>query len=324
MRRDPINIVSTLPVKTSKLRKLISEAILIALVLASPQPAQNQNSNDKTETYGVAFLKSMYSNVNYNDAKAALKVYIDELQRKLITGYKMKPVMFDNVEDLLKNFSKENLADITLTPVDFLKYQSRLSLYPVLVSSGYKSPFENYLILAGKNEGIKSLDDLAGKKLGMLQEDKNSIPLMWLEVELCRKKLPSLDKDKFIEKIIYGKSESQLILSLFFKQIDVCLVSRTSFETMIELNPQIKDKIVILAESPGYITEVSSFTKKFNFSKYSTDLFNTLLKLDDYTTGKQLFALSKTAKIIPYKEEYLVNVKELISEYGNLVKEKIN
>lgn len=318
MRRSLINIVPVSLQKIFGLKPLLVKATTLVLIFSGFQAAQSQSSSGKMEIYGVAFLRSMYNDINYNDAKAALKVYIDELQNRLITGYKMKPVMFDDVEDLLKNFSKENLADVTLNPVDFLKYKSKLSLYPVLVSSGYKSPFENYLILVRKDGGVKTINGLAGKKFGIMQTGENSIPIMWLDVELNKKKILFRDNKKFFERITFGKSESQLILSLFFKQIDVCLVSNTAFETMIELNPQIKDQLTILAASPGYITEVSSFTKKFKSSKYSTDLFNTLLKLDNYTAGKQLFALSKTAKIIPYKEEYMTSIKELISEYEKL------
>ncbi len=311
-----MKIITTVSRKYLLLKSiLLARSILLVLIISSVLIAQNKNAPGKVQVYGVAFLRSMYNDVNYNDAKAALKVYIDELQKKLLNGYKMKPVMYDNVEDLLKNYSKENLADITLTPLDFLKYKSRLSLYPVLVASGYNSPFENYLILIRKDSDIKNIKDLADKKFGMIQTGENSVPLMWLNVELNNK---HSYKKNFFKRVILGKSESKLILSLFFNQIDACLVSKTSFETMIELNPQIKNQTRILCTSPGYLTEVSSFTKKFNESKFSTDLFNTLLKLDDYSAGKQLFALSKTAKIIPYKEEYMYNIKKLIHDYSKI------
>ncbi len=296
---------------------LFIKFILFTVTISTILIAQNEKAPEEVEVYGVAFLRSMYSNINYNDAKAALKVYIDELQKKLLTGYKMKPVMYDNVEDLLKHYSKENLADITLAPIDFLKYKSRLSLYPVLVSSGYKSLFENYLILIRKNSRIKNIKDLADKKFGIVVIEDNSVPLMWLEVEL-KKKLSFTNKKNFFKQIILGKSESKLILSLFFNQIDACLVSKSTFDTMVDLNFQIKNQIEILSESPGYLTAISSFTKKFKESKYSTDLFNTLLKLDNYPAGKQLFALSKTAKIIPYKQEYMDNIRKLIHDYSEL------
>jgi len=283
----------------------------------------NINPQQKTETetlnsYGVAFLRTMFLNVDYNDAKAAIKVYIDNLQEQIVSGFSLKPIMFEDTDDLLRNYNKENLAVITLSTIDFLAYRSRLSLYPILVSSGKTDPLETYLILIRKDENINNIEYLADKKIGILQKGNDPIPVMWLNILLDANKI-SL-KEKSFGSVIIVKSESQLILSLFFRQLDACLVSKTAFETMIEINPQIGSQLTILKSSPRYLKAVSSFTPKFRKTKFSDSLLQHLTTLDRYPAGRQLFALTKTAKVIPYKEEYLDNVRTLISDYNKLPK----
>lgn len=300
--------------------KLFNKIIILLLILSTINNAQSNGRPKKVEVFGVAFLRSMFSNVDYNDAKAAIKVYIEELQKALLSGYGMKPVMFDNTEDLLRTYKKYNLADITLNTVDFLKYRKKLSLYPILVSSGRTSPLEEYYLLVRKDKNIYRLQDLADKKLGILSKGNNPLPYMWLDVVLNKNKIYS--RNKFFEKIIQGKTESQLIMSVFFNQLSACIVSKTSFETIIELNPQIEKQLKILKTSPAFLLTVSSFTKNFQDSPYSSDLKRQLIKLDSYSAGKQLFILTKTEKLVRFKEIYLKSVIKLYNEYSKLPKKE--
>lgn len=292
--------------------------ISIVFIFTAKFNPQQKAVADKQDVYGIAFLRTMFLNADYNDAKAAIKVYVQNLQDQLLTGFSMRPVYFENTDDLLKNYSGENLAVITLSSVDFLAYKTKLLLNPVLVNSGKTDPFENYLILVRKEEAINSIETLSDKKFGMLPRENDPLPAMWLNVLIGSGKMAKTEKP--FSNIITDKTESQLILSLFFGQLNACLVSKTAYETMVEINPQIGNKLKIIYSSPGYLRVVASFTTKFNKSKFSEKLLRHLTSLDNYAAGRQLFALTRTAKIVPYKEEYLDNVKALISDYNKLSK----
>lgn len=295
--------------------------MLLIAVLYTLQVYPQRSVETTNEVYGVAFLRTMFLGADYNDAKAAIKVYVKNLQDQLLTGFSMEPVYFENTDDLLKNCSKENLAVITLTSVDFLAYKSKLALNPVLVNSGAEDPLETYFILV-KNEGsINNVDALTDKKFGMIPKDSDPLPALWLNVLLGQSKTPK--SGKVFSSIVIDKTESQLILSLFFGQLDACLVSKTAYDTMVEINPQIGKRVKILNSSPRLLRVIASFTTKFKKSRFSENLLNHLTTLDNYSAGRQLFALTKTAKIVPFKDEYLNNVKALLSDYNKLPKRLI-
>ena len=290
--------------------------VIISSFLIGNTFAQKNVIPNKKEIWGVAFLKTMFTNVDYNDAKAAINVYVSQLQG--VIGIELKPLVYEDTDDLLKNYSGEKLANVTLNSIDFLKYKSKLSLNPILVSSGKYSPLEEYFILVRKDERYNNIADLTDKNIGVPAKGNNPIPLMWLDVLINKVKKISLEK--YFRQITIGKTESQLILSVFFKQLDVCLVSKSSFETMVELNPQVEKQLKILKTSPGYLLAVSSCPQKFSETKYSNSLLNRLLSLDTYPAGQQLFTLTRTEKLIKFDEGYLDNVKILLNDYNKIYK----
>ncbi|MGE5498255.1 MAG: PhnD/SsuA/transferrin family substrate-binding protein [Syntrophothermus sp.] len=294
----------------------------VCFMLCSSLNAQEKQPYTKTEVFGVAFLKSMFPNVALNDASAAIKVYLGELQRNTMIGFELKPVMFEDNEELLRSYSKENMALVSISSVDFLLNRSRLAITPIMVNSTKDSPYEEYILVVKKNGRINSIADLAEQKIGMLSRNYNPLPHMWLEIQMQKNKVVSQDKN--FAGISEGKSESQIIMSVFFGQLNACLVTKNAFDLMAELNPQIGMQMKVLAKSPGFVRSVSSFTNKFMKTTFHKNLEEGIWKVASYPAGRQLFTLMRTDKVIPYKEEYMDGVKNLLSEYKLLQKKTKN
>lgn len=294
-------------------RKRNINILIACLMMYSVLYSQEKLPHARAEVFGVAFLKSMFPNVALNDASAAIKVYLGELQRNLMIGFELKPVMFEDNEELLRSYTKENMALVNISSVDFLLNRQRLSITPIMINSTKDSPYEEYIVVVKKNGRINSIADLADQKIGVLSRDYNPLPHMWLEIQMQKSKAVSQDKNYI--RISEGKSESQIIMSVFFGQLNACLVTKNAFDLMAELNPQVGMQMKILAKSPGYVRSVSSFTNKFMKTSFHKNLEEGIWKVASYPAGRQLFTLMRTDKVIPYKEEYLDGVKKLLAEY---------
>jgi hypothetical protein len=72
--------------------------------------------------------------------------------------------------------------------------------------------------------------------------------LLWLDTQLLRQQLPP--SHSFFRSVKLVENASQAVLPVFFRQADACLLPRWSYDTMVELNPQVKEQTTILVHSP--------------------------------------------------------------------------
>ncbi len=284
--------------------------------------AQSNNNNSLKRIYTVGYMKNLFNQVDLNDAKAAIKVWLDELVKtyNFSDGYQLKVKIYDQFEELSKEMNNDHLAIVAMNTIDYINNNEKIGLDPVLVPSAEGDIFSQYYILVRKESGYKDIKDLKGIIIGVLSGTNQAASTCWLDVTLAKNNIP--DKTKFFKKIITANKESQLILNLFFGQLDACIVSTGAFSIMKELNPQVGDKLISILVSPKYLWGVVCFTKIF-VNQSDRNLFYThAVNVQELVSGKQVLSLIKVDKLETFKYDYLNSFKELLKEYTYCLKTK--
>ena len=279
--------------------------------------AQIKNVPENEKVFELGVLRDSFINVNINDASVAINTWANELRKNLKIDASFKLVIFDNTQEMVNYNSKKNLGMVILNSIDFLKLRNKMSLYPIFTSTDSKNIYSKLLIIT-KHLNAKNISDLRGKKIGFYLRRNNPIPELWINVLLAKNKLGT--EEKFFSQIREFQSESQLILSVFFGQTDVGIVTESAFETMNELNPQIDKKIKILKVSRGFIFDISSLTKGSMEYSYSDQIKKDAVNLNRYPAGRELLTLMKTVRVVQFKPELLKNTEILYNEYKDIKK----
>ena len=290
--------------------------ILIILPILSNAEGKKFNNPDE-ENFILVCPKNIFINVNLNDAKAAIKVWGEALQKQLKMGVRFNLQLFDNMQEIVNSPARDNFGLIMLNSIDYLNLKSKMHLYPILAATDKDNIYMQFLLLVKGNQ-YKNLKDLKNKKLGLLKISYYPVADMWLEVLLNKNKQKK--KEEFFSSVKEYDSESQLVMSVFFGQNDACIVPKSVFETMKELNPQIGEQLNVLFESPGYLKGLSCFTENSRKFSYSERFIEASLNLASYNSGTQILTLLKTENAVRFKAEYLESSQELLTDYNNLFK----
>jgi hypothetical protein len=108
------------------------------------------------------------------------------------------------------------------------------------------------------------------------------------------------------------------VLPVFFHQSDACLMPRWSYDTMVELNPQVKEQTTIMAFSP-LLARGGLFMVK-GLPPDKREMIPATLRVWQTARAKQLMTLFHTEVVTPFKPAYIQTMVNLYEEHARLTK----
>lgn len=288
--------------------------LLILLLLVKVSLSQTKSNSKENQAVEVGFSSNLFNQVDTRDATVAIQLWGKELTESLGMNYFPNTKIFDNTNDIINSFKQNELDLITILTTEYFQISKKIELEPFLINSTDGKYGISFIILVRKDKGIESLDDLKNKSLNIPSNTYGKLITMWLETSLYKRdqKYSSF----FSEIKIVGKP-SQAILHVFFNQIDACVIPEESFKTMLELNPQLKNELVIIERSPDLVSEMLCLKKNIreNIKVATLDLAQ---KLSQTVSGKQILSLFRSEGFLEFKLEYIKATKELIDKYEEI------
>jgi phosphonate transport system substrate-binding protein len=260
-------------------------------------------------------MYNLFSEVNLNDAEAAYEIWIKEIGKPRENEFDVETKIFNDFDEVASSIKNDNLTVLSLGINEFLLYRDKFNLEPVLVPSFQGETNFKHLLLVRKEENFTKINDLKGKDISISTNYDATSAKIWFETICAKNNIRS--KEEFFNNIMEVSKESQLILDLFFGKIDACIIREKSFTLMNELNPQIGERISVLASSPAYLIAVICFNKNFVNELHRKYFMESALKIHKTVSGKQLMTLMKIDKLILYKDDYVNTYKELLKDYNH-------
>ncbi len=292
-------------------RFVITALMFIVCLLSSSGVSRAENSEASQEPITLGFSNKFLNDVNRADAQVALELWIREISKNLGIKAHPKPLVFDNLPEMMAALKNGGIDLIALSTLDYLNIRNTVPLEPALVGDKGKSTGgDEIVIVVRRDQGITDFNQLKGKKLiihsGILGDSAN----LWLRSVLAKKNLP--EKERFFGLIQEVKKASQSVLPVFFKQADAGLIAKASFDTMVELNPQIGKELMVLLNSEKLLYGLFCFRKDLSADTKKRILENALT-MRNTTTGRQILTLFQIETVIRYNPSFLSTTLALMN-----------
>jgi ABC-type phosphate/phosphonate transport system substrate-binding protein len=257
-----------------------------------------------------AVLKSLVDDVSSIDAKVATKIWADTIgvSRNL---WKTATVEISEDATSVLEGVKEGRLDIACVPtVDYLRLKPQLNVVPCLTYEQAGELGVSYLLVVPQSEEIQSLADLRDKRIAVtVKGSQHSQSELWLSVIL--EHTGTFELDEFFSQVRRVRKPSQAILPAFFGQVQAAVVARSAFETAIELNPQIGQRLTILAESPRFVPIVVLMSRPMwnqAWDKYVGHLDEIIKD----PKSLQTFTIYRISRLVRWKPEFAKSTEELL------------
>jgi hypothetical protein len=205
--------------------------------------------------------ESLVTDVNLNDARAAMLVWIKQISASWELAIEFSPKIFDTAEEILRR-ARSGLVDaVGVNILEYRQIADVLDSSQIIVEAG-AGGLDQYLLLAKQNSGIQHLGDLQGRQVTLLKVPKMCIAPAWLSTLLAAGHFG--ESEQFFGSVTAYTKVSRVVLPVFFGGIDACVTSKQGFDTMCELNPQVAKELRIVASSPPLVVNFDVCHKNFH------------------------------------------------------------
>ena len=286
---------------------------LAALLAFAALPARGDSA--EPTSFRIGFASSMFSDVNENDAKAAVKVWGQLIAKEKNVPTDPDPAILKDVEELRRALREQKVDAVAITTTDYDQLRREVRFAPIFVTHNAKSNTERYVLLAHRDGPVKSLADLRGRSLNLHRNPRACLSPLWLDTLLVQQGHPVADA--LAGRITHETKLSKVVLPVFFRQADACVVTHSGFATMSELNPQLAKQLTVLAESPAMVPAVFAFRADYQ-PVFKETLIAGVNDLKRTPAGQQVLTIFHSENIEEQPASCLDSALELIAAHTRL------
>lgn len=302
--------------KVVEFTKLLLNLILILGIIEASGYQLFAQANQMT--LKVGFYDPSIDESDIMASKETMKLWIDMVKKqskhKSIADAIIVTEFYKNKNDLIAKLNNDQLDFVSLTVWDYYQFNLGTKVVPMVTSSlNINTKYEKYYLVSYKKSDVTNMHDIA--KMEIQIPNTNSIELIkyWLKVELTNKLGKS--KASTIKILETKQTENQTLLKIFFNKNGLAVIREGFFLTACEMNPQLKQSMIILGESPNFVNYFLAQRKGVDPTIHS-EIVKEAIKLPETIEGKQILNIMKTEKVFKVTERDFNEVKTLYNSHN--------
>ena len=288
--------------------------LLLMLFRGAADTSDTPSAAPNRTQFRFGFSSATFTEVNENDARAGMKVWAQMLFKEHGLPIEPEPTVLRDCEAIDRALRGKSIDAIVLNTDEYWKLGEDLRAGPFIGGLNDGRITEEYVLLVHRDSGFKRLEDLRGRSVALLRTSRMSLASVWLDTILVQGGLPRADE--FLRMTPFPKL-SKAVLLVFFRQADACLVTRRGFKTMGELNPQVSQRLQVLAASPELVPTGFCFRRDYQGPVKDTILAE-LAKIKDSPAGAQVLTLFQSGSLEAHPISCLDGAFELLETHRRL------
>jgi ABC-type phosphate/phosphonate transport system substrate-binding protein len=287
-----------------------------AVLIAFSVSALDGQTGITSETVSMGYHSGVFIDVNREEARAIIDMFAREFASAQGANVKTQQIFYDDMAAIQAALAAGELDMAVLPTLDYLRDQDQIAAVPTALWEVEGKASEEFVLLARRDHNLDNLAQLRGRTLvaagGRTAE---RVALLWLETQLLKAGLGRMEE--FFSQVKEFRKSSQALLPVFFGQADVCLVDRSAYESMAELNPQVGKELVVLGTSPGFPREIVVINKACGQVKRAL-VRRAFRGLEDSPRGRQILQLFGISREVEFAPSYLQPAQQVLVEHDAL------
>ena len=292
------------------MRNLIIFILLVVTIFASVAHSNND------VTFKLVGSHNASAGILSTDVQIGFEILFNDVLIK--TGEKVDISVYENFNKVESLFvENEEFSGFYCSSVEFLqsKIMEQVDKERLISATYNDRKARKILVVVKIDSGIRSISDLLNKDITYGQS--NDLVELYLNT-LAIKNNNSLAKSYF--KTINNKlNGSESLVSLYFGNTDVAVVYDDEYALAIELNPQLKNDLIIIEESPHVVNAVVGLRKSGINTKTRDTFRKVALEMHEHKKGRKMLSMYGAKKFEAIRLEDLIPVEKMLTTYNEFL-----
>ncbi len=273
-------------------------------------------AEDASALLRVAASIDTLAGANINDARVAYRIWVEEAFRQYgkVTG-ELVPEVFLPSEVLIRDIRQGSIHGYVVTAFELARVVD-LTDPESIVLQDYQADGTEYVILVHKNSPYMKLADLRGAQVVAHHHRDMLLFKAWLENLLAENNLPG--PERFFAGYKLNDGLNQVLLPVFFQRANAACLARRSWDTAMELNPQIGRDLRPVAVSPKVIPIALGLRRNSNPASRKI-LLECLLGISRLPAGQQIAALYQSRSFVARPLSVMNTTLDMVRQHDRLL-----
>lgn len=281
---------------------------------ASSVLAQDMSEQDPTVLRAGFFYPSVNQIASRADIMLSLTYWMQEVSQRF--DMPVAPVqLFDDIKLMAEAFKQERINLVAAPPLSIAVHFEREDLADCVFASRAGDKLDSLYLVSGPTVVGQGINALRAKHVLMPEHDE----LAEVFLQLLTLKHAHLPYTKFFAKVTASDKAQKMLLDLFFAKADAAIVNQASYELMTELNPQMAEKIKVLADLPLKSKNYGFLHRNY---QHRARFMQNYLKVAETVRGQQILMVYQQEKMSFCDVKDLDTFAALYNEYRQLLKQK--
>lgn len=253
------------------------------------------------------------------EAGLSLKIWTKEMKKN--ANININAIIYKDDHELYKDFIAGKIQIASLSARLYFTHKKELlertqQIFTFSIDSDKNKFIEYYFI---KNINSDLYTNSENKKNIYFKKSEDGSRL-WLDYILIKENQKNYMQ--YFEKEVSLKKQASIVYKVFFKKNTFAVVPKVTYETVAELNPQIKRKVKILRKSKAIFVSLVGLINK-NMNKNDLEKIKSLTLEKEYEDVRsEAFSISSITSLILLEEKDLLGYEKMAEEYLLMKKER--
>jgi ABC-type phosphate/phosphonate transport system substrate-binding protein len=303
-------------------RRCLWSSLYLAFLL--PLIAQTKTSGALPSKNVVARIAVMADTiegaVNQDDALAKTKVWCATIFEN--TGFSgTDAIVLKDAASAVAMINANELDVLGIPTYQYLEHEKNINADPAMTYLHDGNVTVEYVLIVTKEMKITDIGALKDKRITLLVHGLNVMTRLWGDFLLMKSGIAG-GMDSYFKEVKEVQKSSQAILPVFFGQKESAIVTRSSYDAAVALNPQIGNKVTVLASSPPLVPMVTCIRRTLDPALKSR-ITTKAITLHQTPSGLQSFTMFKIDRFVLWEPSYADTTRTLMRQMKELTAGKV-